>query len=414
MTDSSTLDPKSFQKILACAFVVQQSLIDAQLPSAMLTLRHLIAVGELHVNGAMHLIAGRARTVANASGVAIGLLRGDQLVYRAGSGSAATYVGRHLTATLSVSAKIQPKGEILRVEDAATEAGIGGAICRQFGANALLILPIYHEQVLIGILQVFFNQVHGFQDGEVCAYLSMASVVREVMTLTKVEPKKPVALELATMPAIEQRTSPVQRFPKNSKFPASSVAIRQAGGAIIAESEKLTCSMARPAGAMNTYRAKRVPWHIRMWKAADRAAVIILVVTASWIAYTDRTLAPEGVVVRQKSDTVKHQVPFVPTQAGSAKTDTRTPQTASVPTKNLGKTARSMPPGVRVSDYKTDSISEEVTVRHFPRKPAPQQVPLGDQVEYVSEDVTIRHFAPKLAVVSPRQPADRAAAVTPR
>src|SRR5690348_4477729 len=93
MTACSTLDPEAFQEILASAFVVQQSLMDVQLTSAMLTVRHLIAAGKIDVNGAMHLIAGRARNVANATGAAVGVLRGDQLVYRAGSGSAATYMG---------------------------------------------------------------------------------------------------------------------------------------------------------------------------------------------------------------------------------------------------------------------------------------------------------------------------------
>ena len=125
MTANSTLDPESFQEILASAFVVQQSLIDVQLPSAMLTVRRMIAAGDIDENGIMHLIAGRARNVANATGACIGLLKGNQLVYRAGSGSAATYVGRHLTATLSVSAKTKPNGEILRVENAETDVGIG-------------------------------------------------------------------------------------------------------------------------------------------------------------------------------------------------------------------------------------------------------------------------------------------------
>jgi hypothetical protein len=57
---------------LASAFVVQHSLIDVQLPIAILTIRHLIAAGDIDLNGVMHLIAGRARNAANATGAAIG------------------------------------------------------------------------------------------------------------------------------------------------------------------------------------------------------------------------------------------------------------------------------------------------------------------------------------------------------
>jgi hypothetical protein len=414
MTARSTLDSESFQEILASAFVVQQSLIDVQLPSAVLTVRHLIAAGEIDVNGAIHLIAGRARNVANATGVAIGLSKGDQLVYRAGSGSAATLIGRHLTAILSVSAKTKPKGEILRVEDAETDVGIGGAICRQFGAKSLLIFPIYHEQVLAGVLQVFFTEAHSFQDGEICAYQSLASVVGEVTHGTKVEPIKSVSLELSTMPAIEQTTPPMQRFPSNRGSPTNSW---QASRAAIEESEKSPSSRAGPVAAMITYPARRVPWRIRMWKVADRAAVVIVLVTASWIAHTYRhpALSHEGVVRGQRSNTLERAEHHVPAEPGSAKKGMDTSQTASLPLKDVRKAARSTPRLVRVGDDEIDYISEDVTVRHFTRKPAVQQAPLGDaQVEYVSKDVTVRRFPPKLAVVSPRQPVDHAAGVAPR
>src|SRR5215468_3789485 len=122
-----SLDRDSFQKLLACVFAVQQSL-DVQSPSTMLEAQHLILNGRLDVNMAMHLIAGCARNVAGASGVAIGLLQGDQLAYLAGSGTAASYIGRRLRAALSVASSTREKSEILRVEDAAKETKIEAAI----------------------------------------------------------------------------------------------------------------------------------------------------------------------------------------------------------------------------------------------------------------------------------------------
>jgi len=411
MTANSTLDPESFQEILASAFVVQQSLIDVQLPSAMLTVRRMIAAGDIDENGIMHLIAGRARNVANATGACIGLLKGNQLVYRAGSGSAATYVGRHLTATLSVSAKTKPNGEILRVENAETDVGIGAGICRQFGAKSLLILPISHEQVL-GVLQIFFNEAHAFQDEEVCAYQSIVSVVMEVMTHTiKVRPKESVVPQLSTMPAIHATTPPMQRSLSNSGSLANSHSIWQAAGAAIAESEKLPSGACSAAGIMMN-RTKRVPSYIRLCKVADLAAVVIVLVSASWISYSYHrpALPTEEVVARRRSNTVAQQAP---TELAPAKKDLSSPQTASVPMKDVWKAAKTAPRRVKVGEYEIDYLSEDVTVRHFTGKPALQQTLHGDeQVKYVpEEDVTVRHFAPKLAVVSPRQPVHGGAAV---
>jgi hypothetical protein len=148
-----------------------------------------------------------------------------------------------------------------------------------------------------------------------------------------------------------------------------------------------------------------------MWKVADLAAVIIVLVTASWIAYNDGrpSLPTEGVVAPQRSNTGTQQGP---TEVGSVKKGFSIPLTASIPMKEVRKAARSTPRPAKVGEYEIDYISEDVTVHHFTSKPALQQAPTrGDQVEYVSEDVTVRHFAPKLAVVSPRQPVVQGAAV---
>jgi hypothetical protein len=405
MTAHSNLDPDSFQEMLASAFVVQQSLIDAQLPSAILMVRRLIAAGEMDMNGTMHVIAGCARHAAHATGAAIGLLKGDQLVYRAGSGSAATFAGRHLTATLSVSAQTKPYDEILRVEDAETDVGIGAAICRQFGAKALLILPIYHKQVL-GVLQVFFDEAHAFQDEEVRAYQSMASVVAEAMTsATKVGPKKSVALELSTIPAFQLATPPMRGSPPDSESLANSPSLWHGAEAAIAESKKL------PSGRACVAAAKRFPSHMRMGKIADLAAVIIVFVAASWIAFSDGhpVLPADRVLAPQRSNNGAQQRA---TEVGAARKDSSTPQPTSAPMKEARTTGGSTPRRVKAGEYEIDYISEDVTVRHFISKPALQPTsPRDGQVEYVSDDVTVRHFPPKLAIVSPRRPVDQGAAV---
>ena len=366
MSAHFTLDPESFQNLLASAFVVQESLMDTQSLSAIVEVRHLIVAGKLDVDGAMHLIADRARNVANATGVAVGLLKGDQLVYRAGSGSAATYIGRHVIATLSVSAETEASREILRVENAQTDARIEAAICRQFGAKSLLILPIYHDRAVAGVLEVLFSEAHAFQDREVRTYQLMARVVGEAMSHAgQLEQKKALAAELSTMPqAIPQITPQMRKFLNGSGSPANKHAIFQACGAV----------RASPAGAatMITHRAKPVPLHKRLWKVAGAAVVTVLVI-ASWIAYSYRRPAsPLGASARQRSNAIDME--------------------------EARKAARSTPQRVRVGDNELDYVTEDVTVRYFTPKPTRQQVRVRDsQVDYISEDVTVHYFTPKPA-----------------
>ncbi len=219
MSTHSILDRESFQKLLASAFSVQESGMDAQSLSALLELEKSIEMGEPDVNRALHLVADGARNVSNATGIAIALRRGDQLVYRAGSGCAASYVGRRMTAILSVSAHNEARGEILRVENAQADARIEAAICRQFEAQSLLILPIYNECAVAGVLEVLFSEPHAFQDREMCTYRLMAGLVGEAMSRDpQLGQRKAMATQAATLPhAIEQIASQMQRLPGDDK-----------------------------------------------------------------------------------------------------------------------------------------------------------------------------------------------------
>src|SRR5260370_4413127 len=139
-------DRETFQQLLANAFAVQQSQINSQSLSDIMEIQRSVATGKLDLDGIMSQVVESARNVPNASGVAIGLLHGSRLIYRSGSATSAVYVGQQVTASLTVSAATRTSREILRVEDALTDTRIEADICRQFGASALLILPIYQNR----------------------------------------------------------------------------------------------------------------------------------------------------------------------------------------------------------------------------------------------------------------------------
>src|SRR6202043_4017272 len=177
----SSLGRQALQQLFANAFAVQESQIDPKSLADIMEVQRSIARGTLDLDGAMRHIVESARNVANATGVAIGLLNGGRLTYRAGSGSSAAYIGEQVTASLTVSANTRTSREILRVENAHTDTRIEADICRQFGANALLILPIYHDQALAGVLEVLFSEAHVFQESEVRTYRLMAEQIEAAM-----------------------------------------------------------------------------------------------------------------------------------------------------------------------------------------------------------------------------------------
>jgi hypothetical protein len=385
MRSDSSPDFESFQKALADAFVVQESEIEARSLCAVVELQGLIATGELPLDQAMTLIADRACNVANATGIAIALLSGDQLTYRAGSGSSADRLGRHVTAVLSISRQNESMHEILRVEDAHADRGIEAAICRQFGAGALLILPIYDHRALVGVLEVTFRNAHEFHDREVRAYRLMASLVGDAVNRAAQLKKGDAAAE---QPVIEQPAPQLLRSlddgrPKSET--TSHPANRQTFRARALASKFWTRRHLGRIGLIIEERARHVPLYKR-WTVAAALALV------SWIAYRDLPPASTRTAsVTQESNRIERPLSSDSAKP-SASPEARRP-TASVPTEQARTTPRTTPRWVRVSSNELDYVAEDVTVRYFnrpPQQPRPQVS--HAHVKTIGDDVTVRYF----------------------
>jgi hypothetical protein len=399
MSTHSSLDRESFQQLLAAAFAVQESRMDTQSLSAVIQIQRLMAAGDLDLDGAMHLIANNTRNVADAAGVAIGLLEGRQLVYRAGIGSAAPFVGRHVTATLSVVADTKASREILRVENAQTDARIEAAICRQFGAESLLIMPICQGQAVMGVLEVLFSKAHAFQDREVRAYRLMAGLVGDALGAAARLAEMALVAQVSTVPRAVDQAAPqvhvsrMEAFPHDVSAPEAEnkQAIYQICEAALAVAGKLPAFWRVPGAAMIRQRVKRLALRTPQWSAA--AAAVIAIVVVSWSAYGDRRAsAMKSTVVDPQvtSESVK------PVSANSGSQPQATPVTA--PDKKAVKSAFRR---VRVGENEIDDVADDVTVRHFI---SPLRLRSGyNQVEF-GKDVTVRYFASNGATGSATTP----------
>jgi hypothetical protein len=402
MNTHFTLDRESFQNLLARASLAQECLdsqkatypgvdlspkpatggrptgtipIDyIQALSAIVAVQGSIATNDVDVDGAMALIADHARSVADANGVAIGLLEGDNLVYRAGSGGAATYIGRYVKAMLSAS---RASGEILRVENAQTDARIEAAICRQFGAKALLIVPICRGRAVVGVIEILFGNAHAFPDREVRTYQLMAGLVAEAIShAAKPELEKAVAAEEG-----EEHAQSAEAH----------------GAAWAGDGELSLFRRFARIGAMIAQAAKRLLLHQYRWKPA---AVVIVLVMAGWIAYTRRGPAsPVSTPELPRSNAIERPVPVAP--AKLAANSMSKPQTAPGATQAKKKAARSTSQRLRAW-RDVDYIAEDVTVRYVTLKPAvaPQKRPIGS----ATQPPGAQRIKPPMVVHAPEKP----------
>jgi GAF domain-containing protein len=395
MASHSTLDPESFQRLLSNALASQENGMDAESLTAIAELQREVATGPADLDRAMDMIALRARNVANAKGIAIGLLKGDQLVYRAGSGSGVAYVGHHVLATLCAGGHNLASGEILRVENAQTDRRIEAAICRQFEALSLLILPIYHGSTMVGVLEVLFDEAHAFQHPEVLSYRLMAALVGEVMSYAaQPEQRKPLAADPSTMRQSIQLTRPEKEpaLHDHASVPSAAAnrAVYPAFGTFIARAGRLPALTHSAWAALK--RAKYVPWYKRRWEMAVGLAAVLVI--ACWIGSRDRRIAPPPVSGPLESNVPRQQMPFTPTKPVLANRASK-PKTALGLKPGERKTSRFVPAQVLDGNVRVRYVSDDVTVRYFTPNPPPHPVRGRNvQVRHISDDVTVRYFTP--------------------
>jgi hypothetical protein len=401
MSSHSDLDRHSFQQFLASAFAIQESQTDGQFLAGMVEVQHMVTRGELGVDGAMNLVVDSARDIASADGIAICLLEAEQLIYRAASGCSAACVGSRVTASLTVPANTQANGEILRVENAQTDTRIQAAICRQFGANSLLILPIYHDRILAGVFEVLFNAAHIFQEGEVQSYRLMAGLIEAAISYAaEVEQKNHMA-ELAATAGNSYLWRGFLNHDESVLERSKHAIYRHCGAALSAvKKSQLVGSLKQQSSLrpeiMN--RAKGVVSKAPPWNVALATVATVLGVTF-WIAYGRGPASPSRSSAAPESTSLEPEDRFAPTSVSTKETSERSGTSLSLQRARLsGGTIRR----ARTRDNEVDYIGDDVTVRHFTYQPKVRRRAVGgpSRVANIGDDVTVRYFTAKPAVKS--------------
>jgi hypothetical protein len=359
MSVAPQFDGDPFQLRLAVAFILQETGIEAHSLYGLIRIQHLIANHENDSNDIMQLIAERAGDVAHAAGIGIALLEGERLVYRAGVGTAAASMDKNLTAVLSASADGHPRTEILRVENAETDSRIEADICRQFGASALLMLPIYQGRISAGVLAVLFNERHTFRDREVRTYQLMARLVGESTSHQvedKVEYKRSLTANQLTVPqAILRMTAEMQKVSRSQSVrePERRTGIVGASPAAAVRDWSSCWNLLR-AGPLMRQAFRRASLNKLYWKLGSVPIVIALLAVCGWIGYRHRPLPVSDSAIPRVSP-AEPQVPPVLTPEKQPKVQRGA---GNNPPKSAFKRKRI---GVNEVDYVTD----DVTVRQF-------------------------------------------------
>jgi GAF domain-containing protein len=141
-----------------------------------------IEPGTLDLEPGINIIAERAQTLTGATGAAIALHAGDEMVCRARTGRTAPDLGVRLQTDSGLSAECVRTGEILLCHDAESNPRVDLASCRRLGARSILVAPLRHYRRTLGVFEVLSGTPYAFDHRDVSTMQLLASVMVAAMT----------------------------------------------------------------------------------------------------------------------------------------------------------------------------------------------------------------------------------------
>ena len=379
--------------------------MDRQSLSTIVDLQRAVREGQMGEQSTMQLIAERARSVAYASGVAIGLLNRDHLFYAAGTGTAMSYVGMRVKAMLSVSRMSDSRAEILRVENAEVDQRIEAAVCRQFRAKSLLILPVFRGQALAGVLHVLFDEPHVFEDQEMRTYRILSGILSEALFQSvSPEQRKFASTRMSAARAvIEQKVATERRSPADEVRVEATALVNARADAVEDTKPELVeiaevavpDTVLLPAGSI--FFQKYLPLYHRA--RISELAVAAVVAVFAWVLCTQRPATGASAVSSSKTPVENLQASSTPKLASPTEANVK-PTPASVAETTAPRSLAPAPTRWKVpGDIHVKRFGEDVTVRYLSPRPAAVLTTDGVETRQLSDDVTVRYIRPRNAVV---------------
>jgi len=120
----------------------------------------------LDLYGVMQLVVDRTLGLVDADGAAIELAEGSDMVYRATSGSAKSFLGLRLDIQHSISGLCVKTGKILESHDTHYDERVNQEACRKIGLRSMIVVPLIHKGLTVGVLKAMSSIPNQFKSSD--------------------------------------------------------------------------------------------------------------------------------------------------------------------------------------------------------------------------------------------------------
>lgn len=154
----------------------------------------LLNAGEIDLEPGISIIAEKAQALTGATGAAIALRRGNDIVCRARTGRTAPDIGVRLQTDSGLSAECVRTGEVLLCNDSDSNSRVDSASCRRMGVRSILVAPLRHFRRTLGVFEVLSSVPHAFDNNDVATMQFLSGMmVATISRLSSLQPAPPIA-----------------------------------------------------------------------------------------------------------------------------------------------------------------------------------------------------------------------------
>jgi GAF domain-containing protein len=148
--------------------------------------------GELNLEPGISIITEKAQTMTGATGAAIALRAGSEIVCRARTGRTAPALGVRLQTDTGLSADCVRSGEVLLCNDADSNPRVDWFSCRRLGVRSILVTPLRHYRRTLGVFEVLSSRPNAFDQNDVATMQFLSGMM--VATMSRLSSLQPAPL----------------------------------------------------------------------------------------------------------------------------------------------------------------------------------------------------------------------------
>ena len=143
-------------------------------------------LAETELDSALQLLVERAQYITGATGTALALPQGEEMVCRASAGASAPAVGARLQVRSGLTGESIARRQLLRCDNAETDPRVNLEACRALGIASIVVLPLLRRNGEVrGLFELFSDHPYAFEERDLVALERMAGLTLTALDLAE-------------------------------------------------------------------------------------------------------------------------------------------------------------------------------------------------------------------------------------